>query len=255
MSDEFEGCLSYLPFIPYAVSLSLSVAYRKMRFSSVPMFRTRGKRAFRENTVMLRKLGEAFWTAKALAGMAEKTLKELDKATASYIEGEMGQNGNSTRNGSMSGPVVQNGIPPSSPGGSSAAAAAAAATLGGMASLGVNSAGPSSTAPTMAAATPVDRPGSVLSGAGAGSVYAQPLHDGGRFGHLQQSQQQSQQQHPHPHHLQGGYASEMMMDARDIDVFGHLDPTFDIGAVDAVLDGNLDFGTSSNWFDMQQMWG
>jgi len=175
--------------------------------------------------------------------MAEKTLKELDKATASYIEGEMGQHGNSTRNGSMSGPAVQNGIPPSSPRGSSAAAAAAAAaaTLGGMASLGDNSAGPSSTA----SATLVDRPGSVVSGAGGGNGYAQHLHDGSRFSQLQQSQQ----------HTQGGYVSEMMMDARDIDVFGHLDPTFDIGAVDAVLDGNLDFGTSSNWFGMQQMWG
>lgn len=41
----------------------------------------------------------------------------------------------------------------------------------------------------------------------------------------------------------------------DLDVFGHLDPTFDLGAVDAALEGNLDFGASSNWFDWQALWG
>jgi hypothetical protein len=41
----------------------------------------------------------------------------------------------------------------------------------------------------------------------------------------------------------------------DLDVFGHFDPTFDLGAVDAALEGNLDFGTSTNWFDWQHQWG
>ncbi|KAH7028830.1 uncharacterized protein B0I36DRAFT_126444 [Microdochium trichocladiopsis] len=239
VGDEFEGCLSYLPFIPYAVSLSLSVAYRKMRFSSVPMFRARGRRAFRENTVMLRTLGDAFWTAKALAGMAEKTLRELDKATASLIEGEMGQNGGGGGGGGhLPAAAVavagrENGVAPSPGGPGLGGGGGGGAMAGGIPGMS------SSATPAASAATPLDRPASVLGG-GGGGVGGFGVMDaaGGRLGPVAQD-----------------YASENMMDARDIDVFGHLDPTFDIGAVDAVLDGNLDFGTSSNWFDMQQMWG
>lgn len=43
--------------------------------------------------------------------------------------------------------------------------------------------------------------------------------------------------------------------APGLDVFGHFDPAFNLDAVDAALEGNLDFGTSSNWFDWQQTWG
>ncbi|KAI4861359.1 hypothetical protein F4820DRAFT_434138 [Hypoxylon rubiginosum] len=42
VGQEYLGQLSYLPIIPYGVSLSLSVSYRKMRHSNVPMFRSRG---------------------------------------------------------------------------------------------------------------------------------------------------------------------------------------------------------------------
>ncbi|KAK8087586.1 hypothetical protein PG997_002547 [Apiospora hydei] len=38
----------------------------------------------------------------------------------------------------------------------------------------------------------------------------------------------------------------------DDNVFEHLDPAFDLDAVDAAIEGSLDFGASSNWFDWQQ---
>ncbi|KAK7923609.1 hypothetical protein PG985_007680 [Apiospora marii] len=38
----------------------------------------------------------------------------------------------------------------------------------------------------------------------------------------------------------------------DDNVFEHLDPSFDLDAVDAAIEGSLDFGASSNWFDWQQ---
>ena len=41
---SYEMC--QMPFIPYALSLSLSVAYRKWRFSQIPMFRSRGRADF-----------------------------------------------------------------------------------------------------------------------------------------------------------------------------------------------------------------
>lgn len=47
-----------------------------------------------------------------------------------------------------------------------------------------------------------------------------------------------------------------MVDAvPEIDVWGHLDPNFNMGAIDAALQSNLDIGTSANWFDWQQNWG
>ncbi|KXJ90033.1 hypothetical protein Micbo1qcDRAFT_205655 [Microdochium bolleyi] len=212
VGDEFKGCLAYLPFIPYAVSLSLSVAYRKMRFSSVPMFRHRGRRAFRENTVMLRALGDAFWTAKSLAGMAEKTLREMDKATASLMEGEMN---NHNHNANTPGMVRENGA--GSPG---------VPANGGMANI-----------EGTAGAAPMPGRTASIGGTGEGLGNVDP-----------------NMRPAHAQSYNNGHSNNML-DGRDIDVFGHLDPTFDIGAVDAVLDGTLDFGTSSNWFDMQQLWG
>lgn len=55
--------------------------------------------------------------------------------------------------------------------------------------------------------------------------------------------------------LQGTADVSMLEAIPDLDVFGHFDPTFNLGAVDAVLEGNLDFGPSSNWFEWQQLRG
>ncbi|ETS73882.1 hypothetical protein PFICI_14828 [Pestalotiopsis fici W106-1] len=105
--------LSYLPIIPYAVSLSLSVMYRKMRYSQIPMFRERGLRAFEANTKLLKQLGETFWTAKTTGEMAERVLQEMGRATA-FKNQESGKN--SVREGSDPHPLpaIQtqiNGLP------------------------------------------------------------------------------------------------------------------------------------------------
>ncbi|KAF7541502.1 hypothetical protein G7054_g614 [Neopestalotiopsis clavispora] len=89
--------ISYLPIIPYAVSLSLSVMYRKMRYSQIPMFRERGLRAFEANTKLLKQLGETFYTARSTGEMADRVLQEMGKATASKNQ-ESGKN--SVREGS-----------------------------------------------------------------------------------------------------------------------------------------------------------
>ncbi|RYO80872.1 hypothetical protein DL766_001954 [Monosporascus sp. MC13-8B] len=47
-------------------------------------------------------------------------------------------------------------------------------------------------------------------------------------------------------HERGNVDPSFLGAAPDLDVFGHLDPTFDLDAVDAALEGNLDFGASSN---------
>ncbi|KAI1139454.1 hypothetical protein F5Y05DRAFT_425045 [Hypoxylon sp. FL0543] len=175
VGHEFLGQLSYLPIIPYGVSLSLSVSYRKMRHSNIPMFRSRGKQAFIANTTLLKSLDDTFWTAKTMVAMAEQVLREMDKAVASITQ-ETGLTDASKKSDSIS------------------------------------------------------RGNREVSSPGAGDAVAD--------------------------HTSQGIADRSVIEAiPDLDVFGHFDPTFNLGAVDAALEGNLDFGASSNWFDWQQLWG
>ncbi|XDG05575.1 hypothetical protein ABKA04_005190 [Annulohypoxylon sp. FPYF3050] len=175
VGDEFVGQLSYLPIIPYGVSLSLSVSYRKMRHSNVPMFRNRGKQAFVANTTLLKSLDDTFWTAKAMVAMAEQVLQEMNKAVASITQ--------------------ETGL-----------------------------------ADTSKKAESTSRGDQEVASSGAGDSIPD-------------------------YTLQGSADVSMLEAIPDLDVFGHFDPTFNLGAVDAVLEGNLDFGPSSNWFEWQQLRG
>ncbi|KAI1207880.1 uncharacterized protein F4807DRAFT_452680 [Annulohypoxylon truncatum] len=175
VGHEFLGQLSYLPIIPYGVSLSLSVSYRKMRHSNVPMFRSRGKQAFMANTSLLKSLDDTFWTAKAMVAMAEQVLQEMDKAVASITQ--------------------ETGL-----------------------------------ADTSKKAESTSRGDQEIASSGPGDSIAD-------------------------YTLQGSTDVSILEAIPDLDVFGHFDPTFNLGAVDAVLEGNLDFGPSSNWFEWQQLRG
>ncbi|CAG9941667.1 unnamed protein product [Clonostachys rosea f. rosea IK726] len=75
-----RDCPSSLPFIPYAVSLALSVEYRKMRHSRLPMFRARAMNSFKRNCQLLRQFGDFFWSANVLAGLGERVLREMERA-------------------------------------------------------------------------------------------------------------------------------------------------------------------------------
>ncbi|KAI0097483.1 hypothetical protein GGR51DRAFT_578036 [Nemania sp. FL0031] len=177
ISEEFAGQLSYMPFIPYAVSLSLSVSYRKMRHSKVPMFRNRGKKAFRKNMLLLKSMDDMFWKSKTMVVMAEQVLNEMDKAVASLAQ--------------------ENGLMEL-------------------------------------------------------SKRVEPAPQGERS-QVQSEEVRAIETAQNASEVGSEY---MLFDAvPDLDVFGHFDPTFDLGAVDAALEGNFDFGTSANWFDCQQQLG
>ncbi|GAW22604.1 hypothetical protein ANO14919_121460 [Xylariales sp. No.14919] len=177
VGEEFVGQLSYMPLIPYGVSLSLSVSYRKMRHSKVPMFRNRGKQAFRKNTQLLKSMDDMFWKSKTMVAMAEQVLNEMDKAVASLAQ--------------------ENGLPDLS---------------------------------KKAEAVPQGERPEVQPEETRALEFAQSATEAGN--------------------------EWMLFDAvPDLDVFGHFDPTFDLGAVDAALVGNFDFGTSTNWFDWHQQLG
>lgn len=75
-----RDCLSPVPFVPYAISLALSVEYRKMRHSRFPMFRARAMTAFRRNCELLRPYRNHFWSANVVTSLGERVLKEMERA-------------------------------------------------------------------------------------------------------------------------------------------------------------------------------
>ncbi len=79
VKDEFLGQLVLLPFVPYEVSLSLSIAYREMRHNEVPMYRARAQLDLKTNCRLLEELGKIFWSASVMVDMGKLTLRELDK--------------------------------------------------------------------------------------------------------------------------------------------------------------------------------
>ncbi|KAF5613619.1 transcription factor [Fusarium subglutinans] len=156
--------LSPMPFVPYAVCLALSVEYRKMRHSRLPMFRSRAMHAFRRNCEMLRKFGDYFWSANVVAGLGERVLKEMERAANTL-----------TRESPPPAPVVVNPV--------------------------------AVTNPSMVNAVP--------------------------------SVEQA--------------VDFSLIDAiSGADVFGAIDPNFNLGAVEDALEANLDIGLPMNWVDWGQ---
>jgi hypothetical protein len=78
-----------MPFVPYAVSLALSVEYRKMRHSRLPMFRARARAAFKSNCELLRRFGDVFWSARVVAGLGERVLREMERTANSLANNEV----------------------------------------------------------------------------------------------------------------------------------------------------------------------
>lgn len=79
VGQEFRDRLSLFPFVPYAVSLSLSVSYRELRHSIIPMYRTRAQVSMKDNCDVLDGLKDIFWTAAVMADLAHVTLTQLER--------------------------------------------------------------------------------------------------------------------------------------------------------------------------------
>ncbi|KAK4185625.1 hypothetical protein QBC35DRAFT_438985 [Podospora australis] len=74
--------LSPMPFVPYALSLSLSVAYRKWRFSQLPMFRTRGKADFEKVHAAMQELCGVWGSARLSTELGNAVVKHLERGEA-----------------------------------------------------------------------------------------------------------------------------------------------------------------------------
>jgi hypothetical protein len=85
---ESRDQLVLFPFVPYAVSLSLSIAYREMRYNKVSMYRARARAQFQKSCDALEELGEVFWSASTMAEMGKATLREMDRVFSTVAASE-----------------------------------------------------------------------------------------------------------------------------------------------------------------------
>ncbi|KAK7432248.1 hypothetical protein QQZ08_001193 [Neonectria magnoliae] len=170
--------LSPVPFVPYAVSLALSVEYRKMRHSRLPMFRARAMHSFRRNCEMLRNFGDYFWSASVVAGLGERVLKEMERAATTLTK-------------EVTPPL------PETPGSA-----------------------PSSSQATTSRQTEISMPDPTTLNMATGI------------------------ENPVDFSLIDAISGQ--------DVFGHIDPNFNLNAVEDALEANLDIGLPINWGDWGQ---
>lgn len=71
-----------LPWIPYAVSLTLSIAYLEMRHSKVAMYQVRARRDLHSACCILKGLGETFWSAAVMSEMGNSLMQEMERVVA-----------------------------------------------------------------------------------------------------------------------------------------------------------------------------
>jgi hypothetical protein len=85
VSEGLDTFLSNLPIIPYAISLSLRVAYRDLRTSRSSMLRERAKKQLLANSKLLHRLGSKFGSVTALANMAEQSIHKMDRQSQQLV--------------------------------------------------------------------------------------------------------------------------------------------------------------------------
>jgi hypothetical protein len=92
VDQEFRDQLSLFPFVPCAVSLSLSVAYREMRHSKIPMYRARARLKLQNICDLLQSLGQIFWSASMLGDMGQATIREMDRVYSTVANSQQREN-------------------------------------------------------------------------------------------------------------------------------------------------------------------
>ncbi|KAG6354790.1 hypothetical protein INS49_003871 [Diaporthe citri] len=239
--------ITVVPFVPYALALSLSVSYRKMRYSKIPLYRLRGKTRFKEVVALLRKLGDSFTCARVNAGLGEAILQEMDKTAKGLVSSgaaaaAAAANATATTTTTPSTPTdAQRPV-------SSRRALPAEVTLGSRRNVYVREADRQQ-AGSSVAATP--RP--ITAGQSPLQQLPTPnLQQGGpgrpsparRWPRPGPGAVVAQQQQPG---TSQALPATALGDMLDVDIFGHFDPGFDLNTVDAALSANLDMGFPQMW--------
>lgn len=210
--------LGPFPFVPYALSLALSVQYRKMRYSRTVMFRNRARGMFQDIVTELRKLGDFFFSARVNAGLGDSILREMEKTATSLCRDELDHNGAAS---SAAGSIARGATPTVGGGPQGSGVASRAGHAGPAATVASASTtnGHFADAP-MGGIAPAAAVASQSGGYGSHGSTALPNHD-----------------------------AVSVFDSYDVDLdlFGYFDPNFNLGAVDTALEANLNIGFPQTW--------
>ncbi|KAM3082702.1 hypothetical protein ACMFMF_002357 [Clarireedia jacksonii] len=85
---DLQEQLVCFPFIPYAISLSLSITYREMRHHKLPLHRKRARAQFQQTCRLLKELEGVWWSAKNAAELGWKMLREIDRVFSAVSAGD-----------------------------------------------------------------------------------------------------------------------------------------------------------------------
>lgn len=112
INRELHYQLTMFPFVPYAISLSMSIVYREMRHSKIHLHRTRSRAQFQTLCNGLSELGDIFWSASTMSEMGKKLLKEMDRVSTAVSSDmrqpqESGSHNTDTVSGFGCGPNIQ----------------------------------------------------------------------------------------------------------------------------------------------------
>ncbi|KAK1623520.1 fungal-specific transcription factor domain-containing protein [Colletotrichum phormii] len=83
--EDYGNSLSHITFVPYAVSLSLRVAYRELRSSKVPMLTARSRCQLQSTCKTLRGMGSMFRSAQVMVDLAEQVIQEIDQVCTNAL--------------------------------------------------------------------------------------------------------------------------------------------------------------------------
>lgn len=104
MRLEREEPLVFLPFVPYAVSLSLSISYKRMRHTTVPAHRLRARSDLQSICAVLDQLSENFHIASIMSEMGKAIVTEMDRVSG-VANQSMPGNGVETRLSALAGVI------------------------------------------------------------------------------------------------------------------------------------------------------
>ncbi|KAL3463488.1 hypothetical protein BJX64DRAFT_256828 [Aspergillus heterothallicus] len=93
VGEEFRDKLSLFPFIPYAVALSLRASYHALQQSKAALFRHRAQQQFNANCLLLRHLGNDFYSAFRMADLAERLTNGTSGQGESALQDNQETNG------------------------------------------------------------------------------------------------------------------------------------------------------------------
>jgi len=102
---DLRDQITLFPFVPYAISLSMSIIYREMRHSKLPFHRVRSRTQFQTLCDALSELSGIFWSASTTSDMGKKLLKEMDRVASTVSAAEARKSQQVTNDPTIAGSV------------------------------------------------------------------------------------------------------------------------------------------------------